>query len=76
MDNKPYCLQHYHEIKGSICAQCNKPIMGRTVNALGKSWHADHFNCTFCKKLLTSSAPFKSNEGKPYCSTCHVKLFG
>jgi len=34
-ENKPYCEKHYHSQKGSLCASCQKPVVGRCVTALG-----------------------------------------
>ncbi len=30
-DRRPYCEEHYHALRGSLCAGCGKPISGRWV---------------------------------------------
>ncbi|XP_030764374.1 transforming growth factor beta-1-induced transcript 1 protein-like isoform X2 [Sitophilus oryzae] len=56
------------------CAQCKETITGSILTALGKSWHPDHFVCDGCKEPITETK-FHTNEDKPYCGNCHVKLF-
>jgi len=72
---KPYCEQHYHLQTGSLCAGCGKSISGRSVNALDKKWHPEHFVCAFCMNPLAGGA-FTEQNGKAYCKECHGKLFG
>lgn len=74
-EGKPYCETHFNQQKGSLCASCQKPIVGRCVVALQKRYHPEHFVCAFCTKQLAKGT-FKDNEGKPYCTTCFTKLFG
>uniref|UniRef100_A0AAR5PCU8 LIM zinc-binding domain-containing protein n=1 Tax=Dendroctonus ponderosae TaxID=77166 RepID=A0AAR5PCU8_DENPD len=57
-----------------VCAQCKETITGQFLTALGESWHPDHFACEECKQPIKETK-FHTNEGKPYCSECHVKLF-
>lgn len=77
---KPYCETHYHAVRGSLCASCQKPIVGRCLNAVGKKFHPEHFVCAFCKKQLANAngtpSTFKDKDGKPFCVACHVKLYG
>lgn len=74
-EGKPYCEKHYHSQRGSLCASCLKPVLGRCITAIGKRFHPEHFVCAFCMKQLAQGT-FKDNGGKPYCLGCHVKLFG
>lgn len=75
------CEQHYYARQSFICHTCNKPIVGRCINAVGKRYHEDHFCCTYCQLNLDpelnddGKVGFKSKEGKPYCLNCHLKLF-
>jgi paxillin len=52
-EQMPYCELHYHEKKGTLCPQCNKPIVGRCITAMKKKWHPEHFNCSYCKNGLS-----------------------
>jgi len=74
-EGKPYCEKHYHLQRGSLCASCQKPVLGRCITAIGKRFHPEHFVCAFCMKQLAQGT-FKENSSKPYCLGCHVKLFG
>ncbi|ORZ30754.1 hypothetical protein BCR44DRAFT_1443963 [Catenaria anguillulae PL171] len=74
-EGKPYCEVHYHLKRGSLCPGCNRPIVGKCVNAMGKKWHLEHFSCGYCQKNL-NKMPFKEKEGKAFCVPCHTRLYG
>jgi paxillin len=80
-NGKPYCERHFHVLRGSLCATCEQPIVGKCLSALGKKFHLDHFVCVHCKKKLTvnsgsSAVPaFKERQGQPYCIPCHIRNF-
>jgi len=74
-ENDLYCLIHYAALFRKICNKCQKPIVGRLVTALGKTWHPEHFNCTVCSIDLNEE-DFYENEGKQYCKEHYVLLFG
>lgn len=71
----PYCENHYHAKRGSLCAGCQKPISGRCITAMYKKFHPEHFVCAFCLKQLNKGT-FKEQNDRPYCHPCFVKLFG
>eukprot|EP00300_Choanocystis_sp_HF-7_P029142 c35565_g1_i1.p1 GENE.c35565_g1_i1~~c35565_g1_i1.p1 ORF type:complete len:290 (-),score=58.26 c35565_g1_i1:153-893(-) len=75
VESLPYCEICYHGRQGSLCGGCQQPITGRCLTAIGKRWHPEHFVCAFCMKQLASAA-FKEQQGKCYCTGCHIKLFG
>ncbi|XP_017777654.1 PREDICTED: transforming growth factor beta-1-induced transcript 1 protein-like [Nicrophorus vespilloides] len=50
----------------SECDTCKLPIVGKSINALGKTYHPDHFVCGKCNKPITES-PFHQRDGKPLC---------
>ncbi|XP_072034102.1 paxillin-like isoform X2 [Amphiura filiformis] len=70
----PYCEIHYHSVRGSLCAGCNKPITGRCITAMQKKFHPEHFVCAFCLKQLNKGT-FKEQNDKSYCHPCFVRLF-
>lgn len=70
----PYCETHYHAARGSLCATCRKPIMGRCITAMYRKFHPEHFVCTFCQRQLNKGT-FKEDGDKPYCHPCFVRLF-
>ena len=35
---EPYCEIHYHAQRGTLCAQCQKPITGKWACLLGELW--------------------------------------
>uniref|UniRef100_A0A6B2L6P4 LIM zinc-binding domain-containing protein n=1 Tax=Arcella intermedia TaxID=1963864 RepID=A0A6B2L6P4_9EUKA len=70
-----YCLTHYKIQLLKKCARCGKPCQGRSVTALGKVWHPDHFTCHICSVPFAESHYYE-NDGLPYCKTHYVQLFG
>lgn len=57
-----------------ICRACEQPIKGLIVQALGETWHQEHFLCSECKKPITSNK-FNVEQGKPYCEDDYANLF-
>ncbi|XP_067140389.1 paxillin-like isoform X2 [Centruroides vittatus] len=56
------------------CAFCLKSISGKAVNALGKTWHPEHFTCYHCKQELANKTFFEK-EGRTYCEGDYHKIF-
>ncbi|KAM7348072.1 paxillin isoform 1-T5 [Cochliomyia hominivorax] len=57
------------------CYACKKPILERTIKALGLTWHEQCFCCGGpCKKPLVGSS-FYERDGKAYCKTDFEILF-
>lgn len=72
-ENKPYCEKHFYEITGSLCAKCLAPILDdQIVRALDRSYHAEHFCCSQCNKVIGDNEHFIEHRGDPYCQTCAV----
>ena len=57
-----------------ICAACEKPILGKIINAMKKAWHPEHFACSQCEQEL-GSVTFYEHNGKPYCEKDYHELF-
>jgi len=72
--NQLFCENCYNQYYAPKCAHCNNAIIGNCINALGKSWHPDHFICTFCSRNFGSDG-FLVDSGKPYCEKCFEDLF-
>jgi len=70
-----YCIPHYEILILKKCARCGKPCKGRSITALGKTWHNDHFTCHICNEPFVGSNFFE-NDGLPYCLTHYVENFG
>jgi len=70
-----YCGPHYAILLLKKCARCGKPCKGRSITALGKVWHPDHFACHICAVVFVESNFFE-NDGLPYCQTHFIQLFG
>eukprot|EP01091_Cochliopodium_minus_P006674 TRINITY_DN16683_c0_g1_i1.p1 TRINITY_DN16683_c0_g1~~TRINITY_DN16683_c0_g1_i1.p1 ORF type:complete len:401 (-),score=122.82 TRINITY_DN16683_c0_g1_i1:70-1272(-) len=68
----PYCQEHYHERRGTICGKCNKIIDGLCVSALEKKWHQNCFTCTGCNGVLSGQVML--SENKVYCPKCADNL--
>ncbi|MBN3305842.1 PAXI protein, partial [Amia calva] len=74
LEGRPLCSLHFHSRQGTLCGGCQTPITGRCVSAMGRRFHPEHFVCAFCLRQL-SQGVFKEREEKPYCASCHDKLF-
>ena len=49
-----------------VCAECNEPIVGRIVNAMGRRFHPQCFNCKECGTPLEHVSSYEW-AGKAYC---------
>eukprot|EP01132_Coremiostelium_polycephalum_P000437 gene437-553_t len=74
-EGRLYCYEDYQKQIRNICASCQKPIIGRSVTALGRVWHPEHFTCTTCQVPFAGSA-FREHGGKAYCETHYHQFFG
>lgn len=70
-----YCYPDYLKLLKSICAHCRKPIVGRSVTALGRVWHPEHFLCFACKEPFGGST-FYEKDGHAYCEPHYLQNFG
>jgi hypothetical protein len=61
--------------KGPPCAQCGEMVIGQCINALGKSYHPDHFVCACCSQPF-KNGKFMIKDNEPYCETDYFELFG
>eukprot|EP01118_Nematostelium_gracile_P006217 TRINITY_DN2003_c0_g1_i1.p1 TRINITY_DN2003_c0_g1~~TRINITY_DN2003_c0_g1_i1.p1 ORF type:complete len:507 (-),score=100.84 TRINITY_DN2003_c0_g1_i1:90-1610(-) len=52
------------------CAVCRSPIMGEIIQAIGKSYHPEHFSCGNCRRAL-GTRTFYENNGTPFCEDCY-----
>ncbi|NXI24682.1 LPXN protein, partial [Sterrhoptilus dennistouni] len=57
-----------------ICAACRKPIAGKVLTALGKTWHPEHFTCAHCGKEL-DKGPFFEQGGRAFCEEDYHQAF-
>ncbi len=53
-----------------LCKGCGKPIHGEYIQALGGSWHPEHFVCAACGRPISQQQFFLHNDA-PYHSTCY-----
>jgi hypothetical protein len=72
---KNYCYEDYLKLQTSTCAGCRKPIVGRSVTAMGRVWHPEHFCCAHCHTPFAASQ-FYEKDGLPYCEEHYKQLFG
>lgn len=69
-----YCLPCYDRLC-VVCAACRRPIDNeRSVYALHKHWHVDHFSCAKCEKPFYGSKFIERRE-RAYCISCYSKSF-
>lgn len=55
-----------------VCKGCGQPIWGNYLNALGTTWHPEHFICAGCSKPI-ESANFQVHQGSPYHVECYTR---
>ncbi|KAK2585509.1 hypothetical protein KPH14_010160 [Odynerus spinipes] len=69
-----YCEYCFEKFIAPSCHKCNNKIKGDCLNAIGKHFHPECFNCSYCGKLFGNS-PFFLEEGLPYCEADWNELF-
>ncbi|XP_065190083.1 paxillin-like isoform X2 [Sycon ciliatum] len=74
-DGKAYCEVDFHQVFAPQCAQCNGPILGRCMTAVGKTFHPEHFYCHTCGKVLPSTEGFHERDGRAYCNEDYYQKF-
>ncbi|NWH41256.1 LPXN protein, partial [Chloropsis hardwickii] len=57
-----------------VCAACRKPIAGKVLTALGKTWHPEHFTCAHCGQEL-DKGPFFEQGGRAFCEEDYHRAF-
>ncbi|XP_025113916.1 PDZ and LIM domain protein 7-like isoform X6 [Pomacea canaliculata] len=67
-EGKPYCEKDWGAMFQTMCAGCDFPIEpgDRWVEALGKNFHSECFNCSTCQVSLEGQ-PFVAKGGKAFC---------
>lgn len=82
LQNKPYyeangslyCPKDYTEVFAPRCAYCTEPITERSIKAVGKTWHLNHFFCSQCGCNFTDGHFFEF-DGKAYCEKDYKQMF-
>ncbi|XP_067949220.1 LIM and senescent cell antigen-like-containing domain protein 1 isoform X2 [Watersipora subatra] len=69
------CLRCHDKAGVPICGACRRPIEGRVINALGKTWHPEHFVCAKCEKPFHGSRHYE-RRNLAYCQMHFHQLFG
>lgn len=59
---------------GPPCDHCGEMILGQVLNAIGKTYHPNHFVCTHCNQPFPNGV-FVEHEEKPYCEPHFNELF-
>ncbi|ODM91922.1 PDZ and LIM domain protein Zasp [Orchesella cincta] len=57
-----------------LCGRCQKRIARECLNAIGRSFHPECFQCRHCNKPFGNS-PFFLEDGEPYCDADWNELF-
>ncbi|KAI6236848.1 hypothetical protein M3Y95_00202200 [Aphelenchoides besseyi] len=71
---KAYCEADYHDLFSPRCAYCNGAIKDRCINALGKTYHKDHFLCNECGRPFGDEG-FHEKNGVPLCKDDFFRLY-
>lgn len=70
----PYHEECYHRRFSPRCFSCGTPVTRRAVNALGKTWHREHFLCAQCRAPFDGRG-FYERDGRAYCERDFHELF-
>jgi len=66
------CPHDYQMIRGK-CSHCEQILDGKTITALGKSFHLQCFKCSLCNSVL-STGQFISWQGAVNCRDCFKRF--
>jgi paxillin len=55
------------------CFTCKQSILGEIIQAMGRTYHPEHFICFNCKEPL-GTKPFFENKGNTFCDKCFQEL--
>ncbi|KAL0840494.1 hypothetical protein ABMA28_015734 [Loxostege sticticalis] len=69
-----YCEYCFEQYIAPACDKCHAKIKGDCLNAIGKHFHPECFNCVYCGKLFGNN-PFFLEDGLPYCESDWNELF-
>lgn len=56
------------------CGTCNQPILGEIIQAMGKTFHPEHWVCYKCRDPLGTRSFYEVNE-QPFCENCFQSSF-
>jgi len=56
------------------CATCKGAIIGEMMQALGRCYHPEHFQCGNCNQPLGTKNFFEQN-GLPHCGDCYTTMY-
>jgi len=74
-NGKNYCYECYEKLVKNVCAGCGKPIIGRSLTALQRTWHPECLCCSVCGETFVQGKYFE-HEDKAYCQFHYYKMFG
>uniref|UniRef100_A0A6M2DWP8 Putative adaptor protein enigma n=1 Tax=Xenopsylla cheopis TaxID=163159 RepID=A0A6M2DWP8_XENCH len=69
-----YCEYCFEQFIAPPCDKCHAKIKGDCLNAIGKHFHPECFNCAYCGKLFGNN-PFFLEDGQPYCQADWNEMF-
>ncbi|CAJ0959412.1 unnamed protein product, partial [Mesorhabditis belari] len=75
--NQLFCPRCY-DLKCEICFDCKRaidPQNERSVMAMGRHFHVEHFRCVKCNVAFYGKPYFVKNE-RPYCEEHYIENFG
>nr|XP_022919215.1 PDZ and LIM domain protein Zasp-like isoform X2 [Onthophagus taurus] len=69
-----YCEYCFEQYLAPNCSKCGTKVKGDCLKAIGKNFHPECFNCSYCGKLFGNS-PFFLEDGQPYCENDWNEMF-
>jgi paxillin len=72
---QPAARKPPEKLAKGVCAGCRKYISStQKIQAMGREYHPEHFQCSTCSKVI-GNGNFFEKEGQPQCETCYQSVF-
>jgi len=73
--NQQVARKPQEKLAKGVCAGCRKYISStQKIQAMGREYHPEHFQCSTCNKVI-GNGNFFEKEGQPQCETCYQSVF-
>ncbi|KAJ3274130.1 hypothetical protein HDV01_003413 [Terramyces sp. JEL0728] len=73
-DKLLWCEKDYHQTFSAQCGYCKEPVKDEGIEALGMTFHEDHFFCAMCGKNLIKTS-FIEYQAKAFCEDDYNTFF-
>jgi len=74
LTNQMSTIDNENPSSRGTCGTCKHAILGEIIQAMGKTYHPEHFVCGSCKQVL-GTRNFYEQNGMPHCERCFQELY-